>query len=377
MKVSPEQASKMDALLGAFADACNWIHAQVPLTLRNQLKMQALVYHQVRVLFGLSANLAIQAIRRVADARKANRAYQFRPTSIRYDARIFTFRERDWTVSLTMLDGRERFSLALGNYQRRLLAGESPRAAVLSKRQDGTYYVQIVLERAAPTPPPCADVLGVDFGRTDIVHTTKGETFSGKTIQVVRERHHKLRQALQSKAAKGTRVSRRSCRRLLKRLSGRERRFGRHTNHCISKHLVNQAREHSWTIALEALTGIRERTNQQPRSKTERRLANSWSFYQLRQFLEYKALTAGVSVVLVHPAWTSKTCHCCHQMGERQGKSFRCVDGCGWHGDTDLNGARNIRCLGLLVNQPEGSAHPCAYACEWPRSKARPIALCA
>lgn len=383
LKVMPEQSSKIDATLKAFADACNWVHAQVPLTMRNQLKMQSLVYLQVRALFGLSANLAIQAIRRVADARKANRAYAFRPTSVRYDARIFSFREKDWTVSLTLLDSRERFGMAIGNYQLGLLKGQSPTSAVLAKRKDGTYYIQIVLEREAPEPPPPGDVLGVDLGRTDIAVTSTGEAFSGKTITAVRDRHSKLRQSLQQKAAKGTRVSLgprqsrglwRSCRRLLQRLSGRESRFQRHTNHVISKKLVTQARANSWAIALEDLTGIRERTNSQPRNKTERRRSNSWAFYQLRQFIAYKALGAGVGLTLVNPAYTSKTCHCCHRIGDRQGKSFQCTDGCGWHGDADLNGAMNIRFLGLLVNQPEGSENSWVYACDWPRTEAR--ALC-
>jgi len=86
--------------------------------------------------------------------------------------------------------------------------------------------------------------------------------------------------------------------------------------------------------------GIRERSNQQPRSKTERRRSNSWAFFQLRQFIAYKAIRTGVLLVLVNPPYTSQTCHCCHRIGERQGKCFRCADGCGWHGDADFNGAR-------------------------------------
>jgi len=100
--------------------------------------------------------------------------------------------------------------------------------------------------------------------------------------------------------------------------------------------------------------GIRERSNQQPRSKTERRRSNSWAFFQLRQFIAYKAIRAGVSLVLLNPAYTSQTCHCCHRVGERQGKRFRCADGCGWHGDADFNGARVISQLGRLVDSPRG-----------------------
>ncbi len=51
-------------------------------------------------------------------------------------------------------------------------------------------------------------------------------------------------------------------------------------------------------IALEELTGIRERTNHQPRSKAERRRSNRWAFHQLRLFVHYKANKAGVKGAL-------------------------------------------------------------------------------
>lgn len=109
------------------------------------------------------------------------------------------------------------------------------------------------------------------------------------------------------------------------------------------------------------------RTNQQPRNKTERRRSNSWAFNQLRLFIDYKALGAGVKVVMVNPAYTSLTCHHCLHIhpviGEsyRNGKRFVCGH-CGWHGDADLNGARNIKTIGLSVIQPGGSWLSCEIA---------------
>ena len=97
-------------------------------------------------------------------------------TGCTYDARIFSFRQKDWTVSLTTVEGRERFELAIGNYQRGMLAGSNPKAATLVKRKDGSYSIQICVE-AEPSPPQRTDrVLGVDLGRTDIAHTSEGDT---------------------------------------------------------------------------------------------------------------------------------------------------------------------------------------------------------
>lgn len=164
---------------------------------------------------------------------------------------------------------------------------------------------------------------------------------------------------------RGTRSTRRRCRALLKRLSGRERRFQELVNHTISHRLVTKARSQNQAIALEDLTGIRERTNQLPRTKKERRLSNSWAFYQLRQFLTYKAIKHGVKLVFVDPRYTSQTCHNCYHIhpvrGEsyRSGKKFACGH-CGWVGDADYNGSKNIAALGVLVNAPEGSGLSCS-----------------
>jgi transposase len=69
----------------------------------------------------------------------------------------------------------------------------------------------------------------------------------------------------------------------------------------------------------------------------------------------YKAASAGVVVHLVPAAYTSQMCHVCLHLGERQDKRFACTNpACGWHGDADLNGARNIRTLGLNVAQARG-----------------------
>jgi putative transposase len=378
LKVSQSQAAKLDATLEAFGQALNWVNQNTPEKVANAVKLQSLCYREIRARFGLSSNLAQQVCRRLAGARKVaqqkNRPVKaFKGGFATYDARIFSFREKDWTVSLTTVEGRERFELAIGRYQRERLAGSNPKSATLVKRKDGSYSIQICVE-AEPSPPQrTGRVLGVDLGRTDIAHTSEGDNWNGQQLNRVRDHYSKLRAALQRKASKGTRSSRRRCRQLLQRLSGKERRFQSRqrcvaktwVNHRISKAIVSRAKATNSAIALEDLTGIRERVNQQPRSKTERRRANSWAFYQLRQFLEYKARVAGVSLILVPPAYTSQTCHKCLHIhpdpaqSYRSGKKFKCGH-CGWEGDADLNGANVIALLGAAVNQPRGSGLFCS-----------------
>lgn len=72
----------------------------------------------------------------------------------------------------------------------------------------------------------------------------------------------------------------------------------------------------------------------------------------LQNMLEYKAEEAGVQVVLVNPANTSRTCHQCGHVAKenRDGEVFRCVT-CGHTAHADTNAARNILRLGLSLRQ--------------------------
>jgi transposase len=250
LKVSQSQAAKLDATLEAFGQALNWVNQNTPEKVVNAVKLQSLCYYQIRARFGLSSNLARttsrlrdqQVCRRLAGARKVAQQKNcpvkaFKRGFATYDARIFSFREKDWTVSLTTVEGRERFELAIGRYQRERLAGSNPKSATLVKRKDGSYSIQICVE-TEPCPPQRTDrVLGVDLGRTDIAHTSEGDNWNGQQLNKVRDHYSKLRAALQRKASKGTRSSRRRCRELLQRLSGKERRFQAWVNHRISKAL--------------------------------------------------------------------------------------------------------------------------------------------
>lgn len=162
-----------------YASACDAILAvAVREKTSNKVKLQHLVYHEVRKRFGLSANLAVRAIARVAWAikaakRKGKAVKKFRPTSIDYDERIFAYRENEETVSLTTTRGRIHVPLALGQYQRDALRGKRPTAAKVVRR-NREWYVHIVIEDdpGQRSHPICA--IGVDRGVYNLIVTTKG-----------------------------------------------------------------------------------------------------------------------------------------------------------------------------------------------------------
>lgn len=371
LRTTLEQVPKIEALLKAFADGCNYANQTVKPTITSKLTIQNQVYQDLRAYYGLSANQAVRACARVGANRKAAKqtgkeVKEFRPTSADYDARIFAFREKDWTVSLTLLGCREHIKLQLGNYQLGKLKGRKPSAAQLCKHRDGLYYIHIQLTEVVPEPIQSDKVIGVDFGRRDIAVTSKGDRWDGQQIKDVRDRFAHVRGSVQSKGTKGAK-------RLLKRrqysggiippefaaLSGRERRYQQWLNHNISRRIIDAAKQSSAVVAIEDLSGIRTRTNQQPRRKPERRRSNSWAFYQLRLFLEYKGLQAGVRVIAIPPAYTSQTCHQCLHIGLRSDKRFRCGN-CFWHGDADFNASCVISLWGSSVIRPKRSTLFCS-----------------
>jgi IS605 OrfB family transposase len=365
LQPTSKQASNIEAILQAFAAGCNFANETVKPKVTNKVVIQAEVYEQLRSQFGLSANQAVRVCGRVAANRKTAKLKNkpvktFKPTSADYDARIFAFREKDWSVSLTLLGAREHIKLNVANYQKGKLTGRKPTSATLCKHRDGDYYIHIQLSDEMPEPIKSNNVIGVDFGRRDIAVTSNGEKWDGKTIQETRDKFSNVRASLPKKVSKGTRTTRRRVRNILKRLSGKERRYQTWLNHSISKSIIDTAKTQNAIVAIENLTGIRERTNMKPRNKTERRRSNSWSFFQLRSFLEYKGLRSGIEVIAVNPAYTSQTCHICNHIGLRSEKRFKCGN-CGCHCDADLNGAINISKLGaVFVSLPGGSNLSCS-----------------
>jgi putative transposase len=357
--VPVELRVEIDRTLLLFADACNQI-LEVAKREKcwNTTKLHHLVYKPVRKSTGLKANHVCQAIRRVIGSAKAvKQIHKFRPTSISLDVRTFQYIEELQTVGVTLMCGRVKFKMSIGGYQIALLRGQNPTSATFCKSRKGDYYINICVDIPSDPTGKTPKVIGVDLGRRDIATTSTGKSWSGKTIQNTRDRYSKVRANVQSKRT-------RSSRRLMRRLSGKEQRFQKWLNHNISKQIVFDAKSNNAAIAFEDLTNIRESLNQKPRSKTERRRTNNWAFYQLRIFTQYKANIAGVSVVLVPPAYTSQTCSRCGHIhpvkgkSYRSGKSFRCGH-CGFEHDADINAALNIAALGLSVSQPESPGISC------------------
>lgn len=318
----------------------------------SRFKLHKRVYYTTKESFNLSSQMIIHCISKVADAYKLDKKKQryFRKYgSISYDYHLLSYKED--RVSIWTTGKRQKIPFVTGEHHAKLLKyrqGEANLAYI-----NGKFYLFQACEIPEENEHEFENVLGVDLGITNIATDSTGEIHSGKSVNEYREKRRKATASLQSKGTKGAK-------KVLKKQSGKEKTTVKIINHTIAKHIVQKAKSEGMCISLENLKGIRERTNKRLR-KSQRGLHNRWSFFQLKQFVLYKAKLAGVPVFEINPAYTSKTCNKCKHIGKRSGEKFRCT-ACGYSGHADVNAASVIAQVGASVNRPEEPIMYCSVA---------------
>jgi putative transposase len=165
-------------------------------------------------------------------------------------------------------------------------------------------------------------------------------------VRRIQETHFRRRRKLAAKKAGDRRVQRR----LVNREGRRERHRVRQRLHLLSKRLIGFAKRRRAAIVLENLTlhgaGSRSR-------KMNRRLS-SWPRSEIHRQIEYKAALAGVPIIKVNPAWTSKTRPVCGaRRRDRVGQDFVRLM-CDWEMDRQINAGMNI--LKTALASPKGEA---------------------
>lgn len=392
VKLLPE-GPQLDALMRTLA-ACNdtatlvaWIAHENRAFRKRDLR--AISYATAREHAGLGAQVAQSCIRKVADSYAALRAnlrngrygprgsrrrerVESTPIAFRTDAaQPFDDRCLSWhhdqdsdnggAVSIWTIDGRMKDLRFVGHPDqvamlRQYRKGETDLVIRRDRRGRPAAYLIATCElpdTAVVTGEHLASPdgwIGVDLGIVNIA-VTSDRTLGDELIRTHgdgapdgpagrgstkdrRTRNRELRHRLQRK---GTR----SAKRLLRSRSRKESRFATDVNHQISKKIVAEAERTGRGIALEKLTGIRERVRLR---KPQRATHSSWAFAQLGAFITYKAARAGVPVVLVDPANTSRRCSCCGHIDKRNRRSqaiFSCTD-CGFVEHADILGSDNI-----------------------------------
>ena len=347
-----EQEALLRELLTTANSACDYVSQRAfQSKVFSRFKLNNLVYSDVKGKFELGATMAQLVAHKVSSAYKLGkkRIRRFKSKgSIPLNLGVFSYRKNN-RVSIWTKSGRILVEFSLPpNHKDRQLSSKKEAKLVL---QGDQFYLYQAIDHPTPETKPSEDFLGVDLGIKNIAYDSQGERFSGAHVNNLRRRNLKLRRRLQKK---GTR----SAKRLLKKRSGRERRFATDVNHRISKKLVAKVKDTSLGIAIENLKGIRKRGI--TANKTLRRDLNSWSFFQLRTFLTYKCEMAGVRLVAVSPAYTSVTCPSCQSRNKKNRATrdrFKCVQ-CGFAGYADHIAAVNIAAKARSVGGRAASFQP-------------------
>jgi putative transposase len=339
LEASPEQRDALLRTMEAMNRACDAVgEVAFREKCRRRTPLQRLTYRMARDQFGLSSQMAVRAIAKVGGAyvRDPSRKHTFhRCGAVPYDPRILSWKgERRERASLLTLDGRHEFRIRWSEFGRQAVARGKLRGESDLVYRDGVFYLALVIEsKDAPRYEP-KGALGVDLGVVNIAVDSDGNIYKAEGVDRLRRKIDRLRAHLQSAGTK-------SAKRHLKYLGQREGNFRRQTNHFISKEIVARAEGTARAVILEDLGGIRSRTTVR---RSQRRRHLSWSFAQLRCFVEYKAAAKGVPVILVDPRNTSRMCPSCGTIDKKNRPTrdeFRCVS-CGLAGLADRIAATNI-----------------------------------
>ena len=305
---------------------------------KNGVSLHKKTYREVREY--LPSQLAISSRMKATEAlmsvftKTKHKKYGSQPKSklcsIRYDKNSYSLFLDKKQVSLLTINGRKRYEIIIPAYYQELFTGWKYCSADLCIIKN-KVYLHVVFEKEVADIPATGKLIGIDRGINNLAVSSTNRFFGGGIIKKQVRKYQKLRSSLQSKGTK-------SAKRHLVRLRKREQRFRADINHQISKQII-QSLNAGDTIVLEDLTGIRNRRLHKP----QRTLINSWSYFQLGQFLTYKAMTKGINIKYIDARYTSQRCSKCGYVcrSNRKQHNFECKL-CAFRLNSDLNASRNI-----------------------------------
>lgn len=213
----------------------------------------------------------------------------------------------------------------------------------------GEWYLSLSYRTLSAPAFQATGMVGVD--RNSVGHVaTLADPANGRVL------HFGFNPAPTKRAWRGQKANlqRQGKMRLLTKLKRKQSRRTKHENHIVSKAIVNYAATHRRAIVVESLEHVRSKTSK-IRSYVER---SQWSFYQLLQYIHYKAALLGVEVFEVNPAYSSQECSRCHSLTRPAGKKYCCAH-CGHNDHRDANAAfvlaQRLEPIGGIARDSEGS----------------------
>ncbi len=214
----------------------------------------------------------------------------------------------------------------------------TPKTLTLRRHSTGKWYASFSCEVEPAPMPPSEKAVGIDVGLESFATLSTGAKVANPRFFRRDEQDLAKAQRKLSKAEKRTPARtfrRKAVSHIHERVANRRKDFA----HKLSRRLVNEY----GTIALEKLNG-----KGMLRNHCLAKSISDAAWFQLVQFVSYKAAYAGRSVALVDPRNTSKRCSRC---GNLVDKPLSCrvhsCPICGLVLDRDINASINILSLGL------------------------------
>ena len=377
--VTPEQEMLFRQMTEQYRQACNFVSQYI---FNNNFNMayQSLskeLYSGLRGLFGLKSQLAQSSIKTAIAKYKTvkqqlfQNPYRYKDENGNWHCTVKTLewlwkpvffsrpqadlvRNRDYsfvndgrTLSINTLGKRAKCTFA-GEHFTKYFDGSYEFGTAKLVELKGRWYLHIPVTKAVEDfqKDNVRHVVGIDRGLRFLAvsYDEQGKTnfISGRKIASKRHKFQEVRRQLQARGTK-------SAKRRLKAISGRENRWMSDVNHQISKTLVQKYGKDTLFV-LEDLTGVSFEDKNLSRTAKQNYDLRSWSFYQLEQFLTYKAHENRSEVLKVSAKYTSQRCPKCgtiHKENRDHHKHLYSCQ-CGYKSNDDRIGAMNIQLLGTM-----------------------------
>lgn len=254
--------------------------------------------------------------------------------SVQYSKNGYSIDFKKKVLSILTTEGRTKINLPfIPKYFEKYLSWRRTSAELFIK--NNKVFLHINFEKQLEETQQTNEVVGLDRGINNIAVLSNNKFYSGKQVKNKTIQIRNLKSNLQSCGSK-------SAKRHLKNISQKENRFRRNINHCISKQIINDLQPGS-ILVLEDLSSINSRTKKKLGKRFNKQLG-SWAYFQLEQFLKYKAEEKGIQVIKIDPSYTSQKCSKCGhtERKNRSSSNFKCLK-CGYTANADLNASRNIK----------------------------------
>ena len=345
--VSEEDEFLLKDLTTKYSEACNALSEYLfqhdfPM---NFMVLQNAMYQTIRDMYGLKSQMTISACKTVTARYKSiqeqlyKNPYKWKDEDDKwhYETRTLEWlwkpvmfrrpqadlvRNRDYSfvtdkktgevlLSLNTLSKRVKVSFDVPDYFEKYFDGTWQFGTGKIVSLMGEWYFHIPMSKEGEEifdKEKPSHVVGIDRGLRFILtsYDERGKStfISGKNVMRIRQKYNDVRAQLQAKGTK-------SAKRRLKKLSGRENRWMSDVNHRLSKTLVETYGSGSLFVIEDLKDVSFSNDNLSNQSNKGRNNLRSWAFYQLEQYLTYKADAVGSCVLKVPANYTSQRCPKC------------------------------------------------------------------